>query len=285
MLLVVLHLVALAASAPAEPAAVGAEAPRGAPAPRCKAAVLDLAPGEGVSVERAQSFTEVITGEIGAELRSGGVRCSVLSRAEIRALLSFEVERQLSGCDASSCLGEIGDALGVDRVVLGTFSRIDSRSLVSLRLVDMTSMEVVKRVTDTFEGDDRDAVRWIAWLAKRLALEDEAEAGPRPVVDKPRVIERRATVWRSLAWTGLIGGGGALVIAGALGGAAAGISSSLPATKSARTVNRAQVESLEEAGPWLAGGANLGLYVGAGLVVIGGALFFAPADEMVEVDR
>lgn len=269
MLLVVLHLMALAAP----------------DAPRCKAAVLDLAPGEGVTVERAQSFTEIVTSEIGAQLKTDGVVCSVLSRAEIRALVSFEVERQLSGCDASSCLSEIGDALGVDRVVLGSFSRIESRSLVSLRLVDMTSMEVVKRVTDSFEGDDRDAVRWIAWLAKRLALDDEADAGPRPVVDKPRVVERRATLWRSLAWTGVLGGGGALVVAGALGGAALGVSASLPATKSARTVNRAQVESLEEAGPWLAGGANLGLYVGAGLVVIGGALFFAPGEELVEMDR
>jgi hypothetical protein len=248
--------------------------------PPCKAAVLDLAPGEGVSTERARSFTEVITGEVGAHLQ-----CSVLSRAEIRALVSFEVERQLSGCDSgSSCLSEISDALGVDRVVLGTFSRIDSRSVVSLRLVDMRTAEVLRRVTDTFEGDDRDAVKWIAWLARRVSMKNEADAGERPVVDKPRVVERRATLWRSLAWTGVIGGGAVLVIAGGLGAGALGISSSLPGQKSARTVNRAQVESLEEAGPLLAGGANLGLYVGAGLVVIGGALFFAPGEEMVEVN-
>lgn len=283
MLLVALHLVALAAPAGALTDAP-ATAADGSPA-RCKVAVLDLAAGEGVSLERAQSFTELVTSEIGAKLRSRGVVCSVLSRTEIRALVSFEVERQLSGCDASSCLSEIGDALGVDHVVLGTFARIESRSLVSLRLVDMRSMEVVKRVTDSFEGDDRDAVTWVAWLARRLALDDEADAGPRPVVDKPRVVERRTTVWRSLAWTGVLGGGGALLVAGALGGAALGVSSSLPATKSARTVNRAQVESLEEAGPWLAGGANLGLYLGSGLVVLGGALLFAPADELIEVER
>lgn len=252
---------------------------------RCKAAVLDLAPGEGVSVERARSFTEVITSEVGAHLP-----CSVLSRSEIRALVSFEVERQLSGCDASSCLSEIGDALGVDRVVLGTFSRIADdegergRSLVSLRLVDMTSMEVLRRVTDSFEGDDKDAVKWVAWLARRLAMEDEALAGERPVVDKPRVVERQATLWRTLAWTGVIGGAAVLALGGGLGAAAYGVSSSLPGQKSARSPNRAQIESLEEAGPWLAGGANLGLYVGAGLVVVGAGLFFAPGEELVEVD-
>ena len=102
MLLVALHLVALAAPAPDV-------------LERCKVAVLDLAPGEGVTVERARSFTEVVTSEIGARLHSGGAVCSVLSRAEIRALLSFEVERQLSGCDASSCHGVRGSGNGPGR--------------------------------------------------------------------------------------------------------------------------------------------------------------------------
>jgi hypothetical protein len=266
-----------ASAAPASDVSAGdgaASAPTGRP---CKAAVLDLTPGEGVTLERAQSLTEVVTGEVGAHLG-----CTVLSRAEIKALVSFEVERQLSGCDTSGCLAEIGDALGVDQLVLGTMSRIDSRSLVSLRLVDMHTMQVRRRVTDSYEGEDKDALRWIGWLARRLAMPDEADAGPRPEVDKPTVLERRATLWRTLAWTGVGTGAGVLVVGGALGAAALGISGALPAMKTARGANRSQIESLEEAGPWLAGGANLGLYVGAGLLAVGGALFFFPGEELVE---
>lgn len=283
--LIVIVLATLPTQAPAEPApaaspaspAPASPAPASASASMCKAAVLDLTPGESVTVERARSLTEVVTAEVGLHLG-----CTVLSRAEIKALVSFEVERQLSGCDTSSCLGEIGDALGVDRLVIGTISRIDSRSLVSLRLVDMTNMQVLRRVTDSYEGEDKDALRWIGWLARRLAVPDEAAAGPRPVVDKPMVLERRATVWRALAWTGVGTGAGALVVAGALGGAALGISSALPSMKTARVANRAQIEGIEETGPWLAGGANLGLYIGAGLALVGAGLFFLPGEQLVE---
>ena len=202
------------------------------PAPRdavCKAAVLDLTPGEGVTLERARALTEIVTSEVSQHLLDG--TCSVLSRAEIKALVSFEVERQLSGCDAASCLGEIGDALGVDHVVMGTISRIDARTLVSLRLVDMKAMRVERRVTDSFAGPDDDALPWIAWLAKRVALVNDTDAGARPVVDTPSVVERKATLWRTLAWTGLGTGVGALVVAAALGGTALGISTALPSLK------------------------------------------------------
>jgi TolB-like protein len=241
---------------------------------KCKAAVLDLQPGEGVTVERARSFTEVVASEVGQHLTS----CTVLSRAEINALISFEVERQMSGCDKQSCLGEIADALGVDRVVLGTINRIDERTLVSLRLVDMKTMVVERRVTDSYAGGDDDAVKWIGWLAKRVSMADEKDAGPRPVLE---ITEKRATIWRTLAWTGVGVGGGALLLSGALGLSQYGISEALPNLKTARSPDRKQIDSLEDAGPLLAGGANLALYVGAGLVVVGGALFFLPGEERV----
>jgi hypothetical protein len=243
--------------------------------------VLDLQPGEGVTLERARALTEVVTTEVARHLLADSGGCTVLSRAEIQALVSFEAEREMAGCDTTSCLGEIGDALGVDRVVLGTIARVDDRTLVSLRLVNMKTMVVQRRVTDSFVGRDDDALPWIAWLATRVSVDDEASAGVRPVVDAPTVVERKATVWRALAWTGVGTGAGVLVVAGALGGAALGISAALPSIKTARTTDRAQIEGLEGDGPWLAGGANLGLYLGVGLVVVGGALFFAPGDELV----
>ncbi len=257
-------LLAVAAPAPA-PGVGGGEA--------CKAAVLDLQAGEGVTKERARALSEAVIGEVGQHLP-----CTVLSRAEIQAMVSFEVQRQMAGCDAQSCLSEIGEALGVDRLVLGTISRINGRTLVSLRLVDMSSAVVLRRVTDSFAGADDDAILWIGWLARRLAMAKEADAGPRPVVE---ITERHASIWRTLAWTGVGTGAGVLLVAGGLGAGALGLSAALPSLKSARGADRRQISGLEETGPWLAGGANLGLYVGAALAVAGGALFFAPADEVV----
>lgn len=284
-LLVVTVLVA-ALSARAEPPLAPTPAPatavvHDATAPSCKAAVLDLAAGEGVTVERAASLSEVVVGEVGQSLRG----CSVVSRSELRALVSFETERQLSGCDSESCLAEVGEALGVDRLVIGTVARVDTRTLVALRLVDMRDLRVVRRVTDSFEGPAGDALTWVAWLARRLVLDDESAAGPRPVADRPVVVERRMSVLRTLAWTGVGVGGGLAVTSAGLGVATWALSAALPGMKTARGADREQIEGLEATGPWLAGGANLALYAGTALALVGGGLFFFPGEETVEVER
>ncbi len=279
-------VMALAAAQPA--GADGPVAPAGAvtepapaPSPSCRAAVLDLAAGEGVTAERAASLSEVVVGEVGTHLAG----CSVVSRSELRALVSFEIERQLSGCDSDSCLAEIGEALGVDRLVIGTVSRVDARTLVALRLVDMRDLRVLRRVTDSFEGPAGDALSWVGWLARRLVLDDEAGAGPRPVTDRRVLVERRMSTARALAWAGVGVGGALLVTSAALGGATWAVSGALPSMKTARGADRDSIEGLEATGPWLAGGANLALYLGAALGVTGGALFFFPGDETVEVAR
>jgi hypothetical protein len=242
--------------------------------PSCRAAVLDLQPGEGITSERARALTEMVTTEVGAHLG-----CSVLSRTEIEGLMNFEVARQTGGCDTDSCIAELGEALGVSRLVLGTIQRVDDDVLVSLRLVDMEGMHVLRRVTDATRHDDA-LLRFVGWLARRLALGDEA-AGPRPV-DDTRVLERRASLWRTLAVTGVISGGAALALGVMSGGATLVAQEALTELKTARVVDRSRVESVEAAGPWLAGGANLGLYLGATLVVLGGALFFLPGEDMLE---
>ncbi len=270
------------AEAPAAPPPAPATAVvTGAAAPSCRAAVLDLAPGEGVTVERAASLSEVVVGEVGASLRG----CSVVSRSELRALVSFETERQLSGCDSEGCLAEVGEALGVDRLVIGTVARVDTRTLVALRLVDMRDLRVLRRVTDSFDGPAGDALAWVAWLARRLVLDDESAAGPRPVADRRHVVERRMSVPRVLAWTGVGVGGALLVTSAGLGGATWALSGALPAMKTARGADREQIEGLEATGPWLAGGANLALYAGATLAIVGGGLFLVPGDETVELER
>ena len=107
--------------------------------------------------------------------------CSVISRAEIEALMNFEVSRQASGCDSEGCLAELGDALGVSRLVIGSAQRVDGATLISLRLVDMEGMRVLKRVTDSTTTDEA-VLPFVSWLARRLVAGDDA-AGPRPVDD------------------------------------------------------------------------------------------------------
>ncbi len=234
--------------------------------------MLDLTAGAGVTKERAQALTEVVTGEVGKSMD-----CAVLSRAEIEALMQFEVDRQLAGCDTDSCLSDVGDALGVQRLITGSVQRVDDHVVVALRIIDMNTLHVEKRVTDSARRDEA-LVPFVRWLAMRLTRGDEA-AGDRPSVPAEIAVDDDNNPWRTAAWALLISGGTAAVLGLASGGAALGVQETLPSLKTARGADTVFIAQLEGAGPWLAGGANLGLYVGAGLAAIGAVLFFIPNDS------
>lgn len=243
--------------------------PTAAPAAgECQLAVFDLEAGDGVSVDRAAALGDVVTAAIADALPG----CHVLARAELRAMVSVETERQLGGCDQASCLAEVGEALGVDRAVMGNVAVVDDALVLSLRLVDIGKARVDARASDASRGD---AVALTRWLAKKLVRGDDA--GPRP--PEPPPADAPASLWRTLAWTGVGSGAGLLVVSAVLGGATVGAAALSTSLKSTRGTPARDVDGVDAAGPWLAGGSNVALYAGAGLVVVGGALFFAPAQE------
>lgn len=243
----------------------------------CKAAVLDLQAQQGIAQESAEVLTDVIASAV-----RGPLSCSVLSRTDIRALIGFEEERQLAGCESGSCAAEIGEALGVDRLIIGSIARLDERVVISLRLLDMHELAVLASVTDSYIGPDAGAVPFVQWLARRLVAGDDA-AGPRPSVESRIVMERRMTPWRKLAVAGVGLSAVSGVAAVAFGAGLVAVESALPVQKTARPADRQQIEELEALGPQLAGGVNLSLYIGAACLLAAGVLFFLPAEELVEM--
>ncbi len=240
-----------------------------AAAGECQLAVFDLEAGDGVSVERAAALGDVVTAAVADAVPD----CHVLARAELRAMVSVETERQLGGCDQASCLAEVGEALGVDRAVMGNVAAVDGALVLSLRLVDIGKARVDARASDASRGD---AVALSRWLAKKL-LQGDDEAGPRPPEPPPK--DAPTSLWRTLAWMGTGSGAGLLIGSALLGGATVGAAAISTSLKSTRGTPARDVDSVDSVGPWLAGGSNVALYAGAGLVVVGGALFFAPATD------
>jgi hypothetical protein len=234
----------------------------------CQIAVFDLEAGEGVSVERAAALGEVIT----AAVAEAAPKCHVLARAELRSMVSVETERQLGGCDQEGCLAEIGSALGVSRAVMGSVAVVDDTFVLALRLVDLSAAHVEARASESSRGD---AVEISRYAARRLMLGDKA--GERP--HEPAPEDAPASLWRNLAWTGVGTGAGLAVLSLALGGGTLALASVSTSMKSTRGTPARDIDGVDAVGPWLAGGANLSLYLAAGAVVVGGALFFLPAAD------
>src|SRR5438105_4941060 len=115
---------------------------------RAKMAVLDITPRGEVSKELAASATTVLASEL-AKLEV----FRVISREDIRNMLSFEKDRQNLGCEADQeCLAEIGGALGVEYIIAGSLAKIGDAMVLSLALNNTRSATVENRVSENVSG-------------------------------------------------------------------------------------------------------------------------------------
>jgi hypothetical protein len=105
-----------------------------------KIALLPISPGAGVDEKTAES----ISGAAAAEIHKvPGI--SLVTQQDMAALLGFDKQRALLGCQEESCLAEVGGALGVDRLVIGNLSKLAESWLVSLKLMDVKKARLLTR--------------------------------------------------------------------------------------------------------------------------------------------
>lgn len=139
-------------------------APAKALAERTKLAVLDLE-DKGVEGQLAKNLSDVVTAALG---RLGVF--DVLSRADIQRAMVFETQKQMLGCESqTSCLAEIGGALGVALLVTGSVGKVGANYIINLALTDSSTVTVVAReqrevtraeeLTAAVEGASRFLVR------------------------------------------------------------------------------------------------------------------------------
>ncbi|MEQ8978472.1 MAG: hypothetical protein RL846_11125 [Deltaproteobacteria bacterium] len=95
-------------------------------------------------------LTEVLT----TEVANARVFDEVLAGRDVQQMLSFEEKKQMVGCDDTSCLAEIGGALGVDRLIVPQIARVSASWIVTLKQIDIRGASTEGRVYDTFEGDE-----------------------------------------------------------------------------------------------------------------------------------
>ncbi len=126
-------------------------------------AVFDLAPS-GVPKEVADNLAQILSVEI---KRIEGA--SVISRDDMTAMLRLEQDKAFLGCsDDTSCIAEIGGALGVDKLVVGHVGKIKDSYVVSLRLIDPREARVDSRVTESFRGDEDQLLRAVRHAGRKL---------------------------------------------------------------------------------------------------------------------
>lgn len=92
--------------------------------------VLDFPPEKNLPTNALAAMNGFLAGAV----RDQGF--AVITPADVSAVLGLERQRQLMGCAESSCLAELGGALGVDYIVRGTVAVLGSSTAITLSLVD-----------------------------------------------------------------------------------------------------------------------------------------------------
>ena len=162
----------------------------------------------------ADKVTTYFADHFAQALTLEGVR--VVTRTEISTLLGFERQKQLLGCssEASSCMAELADALGVDGIVQGTLAKVGKKFKLTLKVIASPGGQPL----GIFEGSADDEVSLLDELTRGAK-----ELGPvllaklRPPSPLERGVAREGGLSR-FWWAPLSAGIAAMIAGGVLVG-------------------------------------------------------------------
>lgn len=139
------------AAAPAGVAPAPAK-PEGKPGKQ-KLAVLEIRP-LGTEASRAELLSEIALTEASAVKAY-----DVIGKSDIVSMLGFEKQKAVLGCsEDSACLAELGGALGVDLVLVGSLGKIGNLYRLDMKLVDARKAKIRGRIGVNVEGQEEKIV-------------------------------------------------------------------------------------------------------------------------------
>jgi hypothetical protein len=102
----------------------------------------------------------------------------VVTASQIRARLGAERKKELFDCpdDASHCLAEIGQSLGVDGLVSGGVVLLDQGYAISLKIIRVKDGQAVASFASP-PLDEHEALGWLAARARVFATQEESGGG------------------------------------------------------------------------------------------------------------
>lgn len=116
------------------------------------------------------------------------VDADVIGQEDISALLGFEQQKDLLDCSDSSCIADIGGALGVDKIVVVKIARLGQDWVVTAKIINITETRVESRVNEIINGDVKQLLRATTQVVAKLF----GEAVPATVAEPPPTSEPAA---------------------------------------------------------------------------------------------
>ncbi len=141
-------------------------------------AVIGLKNAEGVTAGEA----EIIADRLRIELFNTG-RVNMMERDQMQEILSEQGFQQSGACTDEACMIEIGQLLGVERLISGSIGKLGSMFLLNFRAIDVQTARIIKVVSHDISGGIEDVVKYLPNIALQLTGE-EGEKPPEVVKEK-----------------------------------------------------------------------------------------------------
>jgi len=134
-----------------------------AAAKKIRVAVMEIRP-----LGTEQVKTELLS-EVALTEAASFDKLEIIGRSDIASMIGFEQQKKVLGCaDDSSCLAEIGGALGVEYILIGSLGRLGALYRVDLKLVDTKKARVLARFGESVEGSEEKLVATVQRGTRQL---------------------------------------------------------------------------------------------------------------------
>jgi hypothetical protein len=104
------------------------------------------------------------------------VGATVIGPEDVNALIGFEKQKELVGCDDVNCMAEIAGALGVDLLVVLRVARVEERWATTAKLIDLRAVEVEARTAGFVNGGSTELLAAVPQIIADLF--DSPAGGP-----------------------------------------------------------------------------------------------------------
>ncbi len=108
-------------------------------------AIVDFE-GIGVSAQEAR----VLTNRLGTQMVQIG-RYQVIERGQMEQILQ-EQDFQLTGCISNECAVEIGQLIGAQQMLAGSFGKLGTAYTIDMRIIDVETGRILKTTSYDIEG-------------------------------------------------------------------------------------------------------------------------------------
>ena len=104
----------------------------------------------------------------------------IIGYSDIQAMMDNESNKQMLGCDGTSCLAELGEAMGAGLLIHANLGKIGASYLLNVKLIDVTKASVRKRLTRQVSGEEQELIEEMRVAVAELMSVPPPEPLPPP---------------------------------------------------------------------------------------------------------